>query len=273
MASDKGIILSAVGGLYKVRLVSHEIVFARARGSFRREKISPLPGDFVSLGIENGDYVIEKIEERKNNLIRPALSNLSHLFIVIPTSKPAPDLYTADKLISAAADKGIEVCVIITKSDLNPDYAKELLEIYKLGGYLAFETDKDGTGDADILKAVGKAEIAAFAGVSGAGKSTLMTRLFPELALATGEVSKKIERGKHTTRHAELYPITESTLLADTPGFSMVDFANFDFIKEENVIYSFKVFFSRTMRHVSFPSSQFASWFPGTHKKLTFNDG
>lgn len=240
MAFENGIILSAVGGLYKVRLVSREVVFARARGSFRQEKLRPLPGDFVTLSGEGEDLVIEEIGERKNSLIRPALSNLTHLFIVIPTAKPAPDLYTADKLISAAADKGIEPCVIITKSDLTPDYAEELYNIYKLGGYCVFRTDKSGSGDGGVLAKIKEADIAAFAGVSGAGKSTLISRLFPELSLATGEVSKKIERGKHTTRVAELYPVSEKTLLADTPGFSMVDFANFDFIKEENVIYSFK---------------------------------
>jgi len=237
-----GTILSGIGGLYKVKTKTDDnIVFCRARGSFRHEGITPLPGDNVMLSSVEEEYVIDEIFERSSCLIRPALANLTHIFAVVPAAKPKPDLYTVDKIISASQDKGIEPVVIITKSDLNLEFATELKSIYETGGYTAIITDKNGVGDAGIFDYIKNSDnmVAAFAGVSGAGKSTLLTRLFPDLDLKTGDISK-ISRGKHTTRHAELYPVLSGLLIADTPGFSMMDFSNFDFIKEENVIYSFR---------------------------------
>lgn len=259
--SEKGLIIKGVGGLYSVRLLSEEgsaaqTVSCRARGVFRHEGITPLPGDTVTVSpadgtdSENEEYVIDDICERNNYLIRPALANLTHLFAVIPAANPAPDLYSADKLISASEDRGIEPVIIVTKKDANPENAENIRRIYTTGGFSVFVTDSDGSGDAELLSYIENSSgksffLAAFAGVSGAGKSTLMTRLFPNLQLKTGEVSRKIQRGRHTTRHAELYPVLneENTFfIADTPGFSMIDFARFNFVEEENLPYSFREF-------------------------------
>lgn len=255
---NKGIIIKGVGGLYGVRLSPASsdgaTVFCRARGVFRHEKITPLPGDTVLISpadtTDSEEYVIDDICERENFLIRPALANLTHLFAVIPAANPAPDIYSADKLISAAEDRGIEPVIVITKRDADTENAEALKKIYEVGGFSVFVTDSEGSGDGELYSYICKeAEksffLAAFAGVSGAGKSTLMTRLFPDLQLKTGEVSRKIQRGRHTTRHAELYPMTFGDsifYIADTPGFSMIDFTRFNFVEEENLPYSFREF-------------------------------
>ena len=259
----KGIIIKGIGGLYGVRPISNEectadvgdegYVSCRARGVFRHDGITPLPGDMVickPTDEAGGEYYIDDIVERKNSLIRPALANLTHLFIVIPATKPRPDLLTADKLVSAAEDKGIEPVIVITKEDLDEEETERIAAIYRTGGFSVFTlSGYTGDGVSALLSYMEKeAEntlTAAFAGVSGAGKSTLMAKLFPSLSLKTGEVSRKIQRGKHTTRHAELYPVTvgESICyIADTPGFSMIDFARFNFTDREGLPYTFREF-------------------------------
>lgn len=259
-ATENGIILKGIGGLYGVRLCprgeSPVTVSCRARGIFRHEGITPLPGDRVVLSradnseTDGDEYVIDEISERRNFLIRPALANLSHLFAVIPAARPKPDLYSADKLISASENRGIEPVIVITKADTDPESAENIAKIYRKGGFSVFVSDVNGKGDGELLEYIEKEAqksffCAAFAGVSGAGKSTLMSRLFPELKLATGEVSRKIQRGRHTTRHAELYPMAtgeSSYYIADTPGFSMIDFARFNFVEEDELPYSFREF-------------------------------
>ena len=284
----RGMITRGVGGLYGVRVpcddsAAGEELLARARGVFRLEKLTPTVGDTVTLrrsadgedcfipgeacdgknhcrqkknGQINVDYVIESIEERKNILIRPPLSNLDYLFAVIPCASPEPDLLTADKLTSIAENCGIETVVIVNKSDLSPTRADEIAQIYRTAGYTVFTLSSE-TGDGiDALEGFirsivregresGKNVIGAFAGASGAGKSTLMTRLFPTLELKTGAVSRKTERGRHTTRHVELYPAeTDAGILwiADTPGFSMLDFTRFDFFPYDDLALSFREF-------------------------------
>ncbi len=257
----KGIIIKGIGGLYNVRPLSDfsvntsadGTVPCRARGVFRHDGITPLPGDIVSCEItseEPCEGVINEIEERKNSLIRPALANLTHLFIVIPATKPRPDLLTADKLVSAAEDKGIEPVIVITKEDLDEKETERIASIYRTGGFFVFTlSGHTGEGVSALLSFMeenAKTQLtAAFAGVSGAGKSTLMAKLFPSLSLKTGEVSRKIERGKHTTRHAELYPVkvmNSTCFIADTPGFSMIDFARFNFTDREGLPYTFREF-------------------------------
>jgi len=256
----EGIIIKGVGGLYTVRPLTDEwngdLFSCRARGVFRHDGITPLPGDQVVCTVadesadENREYVIDSIKERKNSLIRPALANLTHLFIVIPAARPKPDLICADKLVSAAEDKGIEPVIIITKSDIDKDEAERIKEIYTLGGFSAFTLSShtgEGIGELySYMENEAKSPVsAAFAGVSGAGKSTLMAKLFPSLDLKTGEVSRKIQRGKHTTRHAELYPVnvgSRTLHIADTPGFSMIDFARFNFTSREDLPYTFREF-------------------------------
>lgn len=252
-----GTIIKGVGGMYTVlcngdcESFSDRIISCRARGVFRHESITPLPGDSVVLlkDGEETDYVIDSIEERRSSLVRPAMANLTHLFIVIPAAKPKPDLLTADKLISAAEGKDIEPVIIITKSDIDDEESEKLKKVYELGGFTVFclsaVTGEGVDPLSDYIAENSEGMIAAFAGASGAGKSTLMGRLFPDLKLKTGEVSRKTQRGKHTTRHAELYPFKTKEgvcLIADTPGFSMLDYTRFYFFDAAELPYTFREF-------------------------------
>jgi len=197
------------------------------------------------------DYVIDDILPRKNSLIRPAVANLTHLFAVIPAAQPKPDLLTADKMTVIAENCGIEPVIVINKADIDPENTDMLKSVYTKAGYTVF-TLSAATGDgvgalySYIEENASRGHmLSAFAGVSGAGKSTLMTRLFPELKLKTGSVSRKIERGRHTTRHAELYPVElggGTLYIADTPGFSMLDFTRFNFFPTDELALSFREF-------------------------------
>lgn len=240
-----GRIIKGIGGLYFVDC-GDGIVRCRARGVFRHDDNSPQVGDLVEIAASpEGDYVILSIGDRKNLLIRPALANLDLLFVCIPTASPEPDLRTVDKLIAIAVHNGIDCAVVITKSSLNPDYAEHLAAIYRTTALPTFVTDSVAGRFPDDLRAYlsehGKDRISAFAGASGVGKSTLINRLFPELALETGRVSEKTERGRHTTRKVELFPLLGG-YLADTPGFTMLDFKRFDFLTKEDLPDAFPEF-------------------------------
>ena len=253
-----GILTEGVGGLYRVRLDgTGESVSCRARGAFRHEGITPLVGDRVSVAFPEqksdcaeGDRdcgaVIDAILERKNSLIRPPLANLDLLFVTLAVHHPEPSLPTVDKLLSICEYNSIDAAVVIGKSELDPARAEEIAEIYRLAGYRTFIVSCfEGTGIAEIDAFVGGeldgGRTAAFAGASGAGKSTLINTLFPDFGLETGEVSRKTERGKHTTRSVRLLE-ARGGYIADTPGFSMLDFARFDFFGKEDLPATFREF-------------------------------
>lgn len=248
MEKANGKIVKGVGGKYTVRTADGARFAARARGAFRHAQISPEVGDDVTLRIEeNGDAYIESIGARKNLLIRPPMANLDILFITAAAAKPAPVLSTLDKLSAICVHGGILPVFVITKCDLDPAGGARIAALYEKSGFPAFTLrglgdDADGTNgaggtDADEVAALRDflaenlpGKTAAFAGASGIGKSTLLNLLFPALALATGSISEKIERGRHTTRHVELFE-ADGGLVADTPGFGMLDFMRFDFMK------------------------------------------
>jgi ribosome biogenesis GTPase len=274
-------IIKGIGGIYTVRLESDgadklrslgispdegDTLNCKARGVFRHGKLTPLAGDDVTVRIDTelmladlgsirkkdearAGVMIEEILSRRNELIRPPLANLDLLFIVFSCTKPEPSLGVVDKLSTVAEFKEIEPVIIVTKADLCPDKAEKYAEIYKKCGYTVFI---QGIGyNCDDIGAFIREKsdkTAAFAGSSGVGKSTLMNRLFPSLGLATGEVSRKTERGRHTTRHIELYPLDRELgsgakgYLADTPGFGMLDFVQFDFYAKEDLPYVFREF-------------------------------
>ncbi len=258
MKQLNGTIIKGVGGQYTVLSDKNtendhggETIVCRARGVFRHESITPLAGDRVSLVMESdeSDFVIDEIYGRKNSLVRPAMANLTHIFTVIPACKPKPDLLTADKLISCADGKDIEPVIVITKADIDPAEAERLEEIYTSSGFKCFRLSSvtgEGVGElSHYIRDNSEGMIAAFAGASGAGKSTLMGRLFPDLHLETGEVSRKTERGRHTTRCTLLYPFKmgESVcLIADTPGFSMLDYTRFYFFDAKELPETFREF-------------------------------
>lgn len=264
-----GTILKGVGGIYSV--YSDGITYScQARGLFRHEKIKPLPGDSVNIlarkdGViknedDGGDGIIKEILPRKNSLIRPPLANIDNLFVIIASAYPDPSTVIADKLITIAEFNGIEPIIIISKSDLAPDSAAHTSDIYRKCGFNVFVTSsekKEGIGGLRnfIIEKCGNS-VNTFAGVSGAGKSTLMNTLFPSLSLETGELSQKIGRGKNTTRTSELFTMRElfgnlnvseedklmHGFLADTPGFSMIDFTRFDFYGKDDLPYTFREF-------------------------------
>ena len=244
MITEKyGKVVKGLGGLYEVRIdEGGEIsrLACRAKGVLKRDEAKVLIGDNVKVTIDDSTpdgIVISEILERKNSLIRPPLANLDYIFIVFAAAKPSPVIETVDKLIAIAVHNSITPIVVVTKSDLQSDAAEEYAAIYRLAGIETFVTSSQaGEGIEEIStyikNNVVSGKTAAFAGASGVGKSTLMNALFPNLTLATAEISHKIERGRHTTRHVEIFDINGSAdtgFLADTPGFSLIDFARFDF--------------------------------------------
>lgn len=255
----KGIIIKSVGGLFTVRLDSdyngRRLIDLRAKGAFKHDKITLLAGDRVVISVnENGEMYITEIEERKSALIRPPLANLDVIFVVISCVKPAPVLETVDKLICIAEEKGIEPVIVITKSDLDPEFARQSAELYRSIGFDAFITSsKDNSGKDELYeyirtKSENKDTVFAFSGASGAGKSTFINALFPTLCLETGELSHRLERGKNTTRTTELFPLCDLMqgdcrgYLADTPGFTLIDFERFDFFDLDSLFDTFREF-------------------------------
>ena len=268
--SDKiyGKITQGVGGLYSVRITDTDLperniigntVSCRARGAFRHNNLSPLVGDNVILSSTRSDkndaseeYVIDEICERKNALIRPPIANLDYLFITFAASSPKPILSTIDKLISIAEFNDIEPIIVITKCELDIDYAKKLKALYLKSGFKVFclsALEDIAIAPLDeFIKNELPCKLSAFAGASGIGKSTLLNKLFPNLSLSTSEISKKIQRGKHTTRKVELFPVIFENepkrcgYIADTPGFSMLDFERFDFFEKDDLVYTMREF-------------------------------
>lgn len=239
-----GIITGSVGGLYTVRVregEGYKEISLRARGIFRHSNISPQVGDrvVIDMGENEESRVIEKIEERKNSLIRPPLSNLDVVFVTMAAASPAPMPDMTDKLTAILEHNNIRPVIVIGKCELDRDSAKKLKKAYEKAGYTVFVLSCATGEGIDEIREFASSElsgkISAFAGASGVGKSTLMNTLFPHLDLDTGDVSRKTARGKHTTRAVTLYPIGEDNYLADTPGFSMLDFERFDFFDIEEL--------------------------------------
>ena len=243
--SKTGKILSGIGGLYKVLTEDGSVLDCRARGSFRSKKISPYPGDCVTIFEEKtGASVIDTILPRKNIFEKPPAANIDTLFITVATATPSPSYITIDKLAAAAEYYGAETVIIVTKRDLSPEKAEEISSIYQKSGYKVFVTSSENaegiTELLDFVKTEIKGKTAFFAGESGVGKSSLLNSLFPSLMLKTGEVSRKIYRGKHTTRAVTLYPLDDvpsitGAFLADTPGFGIFDLSTIDNLVREDV--------------------------------------
>ncbi len=231
---SEGRVVRGVGGLYEVMILSADgerHVTCRGRGALRRDD-KLLVGDLCLVREDGGEAVIEKILPRRTVLVRPPLSNLDELFIVTAASHPAPSLETLDKLTAIAVHNGITPTLIVTKADIDDAAAEQLAALYRGAGFTVFVLSPSRPTEAlsqYIAEHVAGGRCAAFAGASGVGKSTLLNRLFPSLSLATGAISQKIARGRHTTRSVELFLTPEGGLLADTPGFSMLDFVRFDF--------------------------------------------
>lgn len=243
----QGRIIEGVGGLYTVRCENDgevKLIPCRAKGVFRHERITPLVGDNVSVDLSAGEKnaVIDEIFERKNSLIRPPMANLDCVFVSMAAAKPAPMLDMTDKLISILEHNDIEPVIVVEKCELDRARAAEIKAIYESAGYPVFALScETGEGIDEIESFISSRKgILALAGASGVGKSTLLNRLFPTLGLFTGSVSRKTERGRHTTRSVTLLKLGEELYFADTPGFSMLDFERFDFFDLEDLPLSFR---------------------------------
>lgn len=234
-----GIITRSVGGNYDV-VTSDGVICCAARGIFRKNKISPCAGDNVTVDIEDKSKpLITEIADRKNYLIRPPLANLDYLLIVTSAADPAPNAFITDKLISIAENKGIEPIIVITKNDL--DDCSDFADIYTKCGFKVIYSDQSGKGSEEILSVLA-GKFSALIGNSGVGKSSLINRILPSLDLSTADISKKLGRGRHTTRQVELYPLPTGGYIADTPGFSTVEVSRYGYVDKEQLQYTFREF-------------------------------
>lgn len=234
-----GTIIKSIGGLYTVRS-SDSILECKARGKFRKDNISPVVGDTVE--VSNG--VIEKILPRKNYIVRPPLANLDIMVFVISMTKPSPNLALLDKFIAICEFKKITPIIALTKVDL-ADY-HNIYNIYSKIGIDIFVIDYSSSKGIASLKDKLANKLSAFTGNSGVGKSTLLNSIDSSLKIPTGEISEKLGRGRHTTRHAELYQLDNGGFIADTPGFSTFETNKYDIIKKEFIVDCFREFSSYT---------------------------
>lgn len=235
-----GIIIKGIGGFYYVEAADGIIYECKARGVFRKEKIAPLAGDKVEISVdENNKNSIDKIYERRNMFKRPPIANVDKLVIVSSVCDPRPNLLIIDRLSAVAVYKNVEPIIVFTKNDLQS--ADEYIEIYKKAGFKTFAVSNETGEGIGEIKAVIENGVCVFTGNSGVGKSSLINRMYPDFALETGEISKKLGRGRHTTRHVELLKINNG-YIADTPGFSSLDFETNDLIKKDELAFCFPDF-------------------------------
>lgn len=235
-----GIIIKGIGGFYYVEAAG-EVYECKARGAFRKKKITPLAGDNVTITVRNGrENTIDEIIDRKNFLLRPPVANIDTLVIVSSVKEPVPNLLVIDKMTAMAVDKGIKPCVIFSKSDLGDTSAYE--GIYRKAGIECVGVCcKTGDG-VEKVKSLINGGITVFTGNTGVGKSSLLNCIDSRFSLATGEISDKLGRGRHTTREVTLYHVGDG-FVADTPGFSSLDIEQSgDVIIKENLPFCFPEF-------------------------------
>lgn len=237
---ETGRIIKALSGFYYVHTSDGKTVECRARGIFRKMKLSPLVGDLVDFSLERGKGMIEKIHERKNSFLRPAVSNVDVLVILASGANPVTDPFLIDRVAAIAGDRNVPILLCINKTDLND--AQELIRIYRNAGFSVYPTSAEtGEGVQELLQAI-SGKTVAFTGNSGVGKSSILNRFCDSLAIETGEVSQKLGRGRHTTRHVELYALGGDTYVIDTPGFSSFDTEQMELVLKENLQYAFPDF-------------------------------
>lgn len=239
-SSNAGVIVKASGGFYTVETRDGAIE-CRARGIFRKDGIKPCVGDRVAIGYnEDGSGCVNEIFERENSLVRPPLSNLDAMVITMSVSDPEPNLFVADKFIAVLEHKGVEPIVAVTKSDLKD--SAPLAELYRSAGFQAFQVNSVSGEGADALKACLAGRFSAFAGNSGVGKTSLLNAIDPRLGLEVAETSKKLGRGRHTTRTVQSFMLDNGGRVADTPGFSSLDLVQVSDIDKAALPHCFREF-------------------------------
>lgn len=237
---SRGRIEKALSGFYYVN-TGGETLQCRARGKFRREGLSPLVGDWVQVReLGNGEGFVEAVEARRNQFARPAAANIDQLVILASAAIPVTEPYLIDRIASIAALKGCQVLLCLNKCDL--DSADELYDIYSRSAIPVLRVSAVTGQGLDALREAIRGKLSAFTGNSGVGKSSVLNALLPSLALPVGEVSKVLGRGRHTTRHVELFSLGEDTYIIDTPGFSSFDTAEMDLALKQHLPDTFPEF-------------------------------
>ncbi len=236
---NSGRIIRSLSGFYEVQ-TPRGLVTCRARGSLRRTNESPLTGDMVEITVERGKGMVERILPRRNRFVRPAVANVDTLVVFAANVNPVTEPFLIDRVAAIAGDQNVEVIICVNKCDLDP--AEDLIRIYRRAGFRCIAASAETGEGVEELRDLIRGKLVAFTGNSGVGKSSILNRLCPELKLPTGEVSEKLGRGRHTTRHVELYDLGEGTYVADTPGFSSFDTDQMDIILKENLQYAFPDF-------------------------------
>lgn len=241
--TDKGIVVKTYNSFYYVKGSSEELVACKLRGRFKKEKFSLLVGDKVEFSLpetKTAQGNIEKILPRKNSLLRPAVANVDQIVLVFAAKSPDLNLSLLDRFLITLEQRDIPILICFSKVDLLKDLAdiKKISDLYKNIGYEVLLLSQFSKSGLDEIKNILTGKTTVFAGLSGVGKSTLLNSLYPDLNLATGEVSEKNNKGKHTTRFSHLLPI-EDGYIVDTPGFTFTDMTIFT---EREVAQSFKEF-------------------------------
>ena len=234
-----GIIIKALSGFYYIDDGS-AVYECRARGNFRKSGISPLVGDKAEFELSGGSGVVTAVLPRKNFLSRPPVANIDRLFIVSSFENPAPNEYIIDRLTAIAVYHGIEPIIVFNKCDAG-DFSR-WESIYRAAGFRVFTVSAETGEGIDTLKSEFSGGISVLTGNSGVGKSSILNRIFGNTALKTGEVSEKLGRGRHTTRHTELFINPDGGYVADTPGFSSIEYDSGDYGFKEQLAECFPYF-------------------------------
>ena len=234
-----GRILRSLSGFYDVQTPAG-LVTCRGRGILRKSGMEPLTGDLVEVSVEKGRGMVERVLPRKNSFVRPAVANMDALVIFAANVNPVTEPFLIDRVAAIAGDQEVPVYICVNKCDLDP--AVDLVRIYEHAGFQVIRASAETGEGVEELRQLIRGKLTAFTGNSGVGKSSMLNRLCPQLGLATGEVSEKLGRGRHTTRHVELYCLEEDTFVADTPGFSSFDTDQMELMLKENLQYAFPDF-------------------------------